>query len=86
MSQLFDDYFVFSELLAASEAESMSRNEHVAKLRADLSKLRASMKKSNVLNLEMEAYEKSSKEMTQKLETKVVQLAEVNGIGVQSGH
>lgn len=35
------------------------------------------MKKSNVLNLEMEAYEKSSKEMTQKLENKIVQLAEV---------
>lgn len=46
-----------------------------------MGKLRASMKKSNVLNLEMEAYEKSSKEMTQKLETKVVQLAEVNGTG-----
>lgn len=65
-------------MLVAKETESSSRNEQVSKLKAELSKLRASMKKSNVLNLEMEAYEKSSKEMTQKLETKVVQLAEVN--------
>lgn len=69
--------FVFLDLLQAKEAELTSRNEQVSKLKADLVKLRASMKKSNVLNLEMEAYEKSSKEMTQKLEAKVVQLAEV---------
>lgn len=64
-------------MLETKEAESSLRNEQVSKLKAEMGKLRASMKKSNVLNLEVEAYEKSSKEMIQKLETKVVQLAEV---------
>lgn len=71
------DFFEFIGLLEAKDGESSSRNEQVSKLKAELGKTRASMKKSNVLNLEMEAYEKSSKEMTQKLENKVVQLAEV---------
>lgn len=83
---VFDAFFEFIELLGAKEAESSSQNDQVSKLKAELGKLRASMKKSNVLNLEMEAYEKSSKEMTQKLEAKVVQLAEVNGVYACNGH
>ena len=44
----------------------------------ELNKVRASFKKNNVLNLEMEASEKSLKEISQKLESRNVQLTEVS--------
>lgn len=51
--------------------------EEMSKLKTELNKLKSSMKKSNVLSLEVEAYEKSLKDMAEKLEANVKQLAEV---------
>lgn len=47
------------------------------KLKVELQKLQSSMKKTSVLNLEVEAYEKSLKEMNQKLETNSKQMTDV---------
>lgn len=68
----------FPDEINRKEEEIAAKSEAVASLKSELGKLKASSKKSSVLNLEMEAYEKSSKEMAQKLETKIMQLAEVS--------
>lgn len=48
-----------------------------AKLRADLDKAKLAVKKTNVLSLEMDMYEKSLGELNNKLEAKKVQFAEL---------
>lgn len=56
--------------------EITQKSEEVAKITSEMNKLKASMKKSSVLNLEVEAYEKSLKEMSQKYETTLKQLSD----------
>lgn len=50
--------------------------QEISKLKADLNKVQNSIKKNNVLNLEVEAYEKSLKEISEKLESQVKQYTE----------
>lgn len=63
--------------MKARKAELDSKMDEEKKLKSELNKIKSSVKKNNVLNLEMEAYEKSLKEISQKLESKNLQLAEV---------
>lgn len=58
------------------DAEIQRKLDEIAKLKADITKMQSSMKKHSVLNLEVEAYEKSLKEMSAKLETSTKQLAD----------
>lgn len=56
----------------------MSLKELEKSLRAEQTKIKLSLKQTNVLSLEMDAYEKSLNETTQKLEAMNVQSVEVN--------
>lgn len=58
--------------------EIATKATEIKNQKSELNKIKASMKKNNVLNLEVEAYEKSLKESSQKLETKNLRVAEVN--------
>lgn len=73
-------FFLITDEIQQKSTEIESKSSEIVSLKNELSKLKTSMKKNNVLNLEVEAYEKSSKEMALKLETKVMQLAEVKSI------
>lgn len=63
--------------LKTKTAKNITLTEEQTKLQADLTKLKASVKNSNVLNLEMEVYEKSLNEVSAKLETKNTEISEV---------
>lgn len=69
-------FFSFSDQVKQKEAEIGAKVQEISKLKADLNKVQNSMKKNNVLNLEVEAYEKSLKEISEKLESQVKQLTE----------
>lgn len=45
--------------------------------KAEINKIKSSAKKNSVLSLEMEAYEKSLKDVSQKLESKSLRVTEV---------
>ncbi len=75
MQNLF--FFSFSDVMAAKDKEINSLKELEKSLRAEQSKIKVSLKQTNVLSLEMDAYEKSLKETTQKLEAMNVQTVEV---------
>lgn len=68
---------MFTDQVKQKEAEVASKLEEIAKLKCDLNKIQNSMKKNNVLSLEVEAYEKSLKELSDKLDSHVKQLSEV---------
>lgn len=57
--------------------ENTGKAAEIKAQKAELNKIKASMKKNNVLNLEMEAYEKSLKEVSQKLETQTMRVTEL---------
>lgn len=59
-------------------AKGKEQKDEEAKVRAELAKVRASVKSTNVLNLEMEAYEKSLNEMSTKMDAKKLKITEVN--------
>lgn len=63
--------------LLTKESELDSQKDEIKKLQNDLTKIKTTAKKSEILNLEMEAYEKSLKDVSQKLEIKVNQNREV---------
>lgn len=58
------------------DAEIQKKLDEITKLKAEMNKMQSSMKKHSVLNLEVEAYEKSLKEVSTKLETSTKQLNE----------
>lgn len=63
----------FLDEIKAKEAEIKTH-------KGEINKIKTSLKKNNVLNLEMEAYEKSLKESSQKLEVKTLRVTEVGNI------
>ncbi|XP_055607968.1 GRIP and coiled-coil domain-containing protein 2-like [Uranotaenia lowii] len=65
--------------LKAKEKQFTDELESQKELKAELEKLRLAAKKANVLNLEMEAYEKSLAELNRKLEAKKEQVKELEG-------
>lgn len=77
-SHLFLIWILFLDELKLKENIMVLKMEQISKLTSELNKIRSSIKKSSVLNLEVEAYEKSSKEIAQKLATKAMQLIEVS--------
>lgn len=54
-----------------------SQDEELAKISAELKKVKSSFKKNNVMNLEMEAQEKTLIDISQKLEAKGIKIDEV---------
>lgn len=58
------------------DAEIQQKLDEIAKLKGDIGKMQSSMKKHSVLNLEVEAYEKSLQEMSTKLESSTKQLTD----------
>lgn len=66
----------FQDQVKQKDAEIGTKVQEIAKLKADLNKMQNSMKKNSVLNLEVEAYEKSLTEISEKLESQVKQLTE----------
>lgn len=68
--------FFSPDQVKQKEAEIGAKVQEIAKLKADLSKRQNSMKKTNVLSLEVEASEKSLKEISEKLEAQAKQLCE----------
>nr|XP_029720123.1 GRIP and coiled-coil domain-containing protein 2-like [Aedes albopictus] len=72
--------------LKAKEKQLSEELEAQKELKAEVEKCRLAAKKANVLNLEMEAYEKSLAELNKKLEMKKVHEKELEGtIEVQEG-
>ncbi|KXJ76211.1 hypothetical protein RP20_CCG010132 [Aedes albopictus] len=72
--------------LKAKEKQLSEELEAQKELKAEVEKCRLAAKKANVLNLEMEAYEKSLAELNKKLEMKKVHEKELEGtIDVQEG-
>lgn len=61
----------------AKDKDLNAQKEVEKSLRAEQTKIKMSLKQKNVLNLEMDAYEKSLNETTQKLETINLQAVEV---------
>lgn len=64
--------------LNAKDKEINSLKELEKSLKAEQTKIKMSLKQTNVLSLEMDAYEKSLNETTQKLETMNLQAVEVS--------
>ncbi|XP_058448515.1 GRIP and coiled-coil domain-containing protein 2 [Malaya genurostris] len=72
--------------LKAKEKQLSDELEAQKDLKAEVERSRLAVKKANVLSLEMEAYEKSSSELNKKLESKKVQVSELEGtIETQEG-
>lgn len=69
--------FILDEL-NAKDKEINSLKELEKSLKAEQTKIKMSLKQTNVLSLEMDAYEKSLNETTQKLETMNLQAVEVS--------
>ncbi|XP_055547661.1 GRIP and coiled-coil domain-containing protein 2 isoform X2 [Wyeomyia smithii] len=77
------------KLMSALKAKEKQLNDELEaqkELKVEVEKSRLMMKKTNVLNLEMEAYEKSLAELNKKLETKKAQVQDLEGtIDAQEG-
>lgn len=72
--------------LKAKEKQLADELEAQKELKAEVERSRLAAKKANVLNLEMEAYEKSLAELNKKLEAKKDQVIEMEGtLEVQDG-
>lgn len=69
--------FLLLDELNAKDKEIHSLKEVEKSLKAEQTKIKMSLKQTNVLSLEMDAYEKSLNETTQKLETINLQAVEV---------
>lgn len=69
--------FLLLDELNAKDKEIHSLKEVEKSLKAEQTKIKMSLKQTNVLSLEMDAYEKSLNETTQKLETTNLQAVEV---------
>lgn len=68
---------MISDELIAKDKDLNAQREVEKSLRAEQTKIKMSLKQTNVLSLEMDAYEKSLNETTQKLETMNLQAVEV---------
>ncbi|XP_031625983.1 GRIP and coiled-coil domain-containing protein 2 [Contarinia nasturtii] len=64
------------DVVKQKENEIIQKAEEASKIKSEMNKLMTTMKKSSVLNLEVEAYEKSLTEISQKYETNLKQLSE----------
>lgn len=67
----------FSDEISTKDKEIAAQKDEVIKLNTELTRVKASMKSANVLNLEMEAYEKSLNEVSQKLDAKLAEITDV---------
>lgn len=70
--------FIVSDEIADRDREITALKNESAQLSGDVARLKTSMKSTNVLNLEMDAYEKSLNEVSLKLETKMGEIADVS--------
>lgn len=72
--------FIILDEITLKDKEIQTLKDAENKLKQELSKVKSSMKNKNVLDLEMEAYEKSLKDISQKLEDKNTQISEVTNL------
>lgn len=64
-------------MLIVFTAKLQSKDEELGKVSTELKKVKTSVKKNNVMNLEMEAQEKTLIDISQKLEAKGLKIDEV---------
>lgn len=74
------NFFLNVKLLFPDEIKA--KETEIKNHKTEINKIKASVKKNNVLNLEMDAYEKSLKESSQKLEVKTLRVTEVCEISI----
>lgn len=77
------EFLIYLDTVKQKDAEIQKKLEEITKFKADINKMQSSMKKHSVLNLEVEAYEKSLKEISTKLETSTKQLNEAKNLNHQ---
>lgn len=77
--KIFNIYFFFFDVVTLETKESALKqaSDKIEQLQTELNKAKAALKKTNVLSLEMESYEKSLAEVSKKLDEKKAQVTEL---------